>query len=146
MRRRLAVCVLAVVCAGGWLNAQEQWTVQRASFNGSWTVEVANQSATLPLSLEIDGSTVKGTMKGAPIVGEYRNGIVTFADTASWAALRAGTIGAEDSRDMYSTVYSARLIPEGLLVGTAHVYIRGYGPAFTKRMEWTGRRQGIGRV
>lgn len=146
MKQRLAVCVLMAVCAGVWLNAQEPWKVRPASFGGMWTVEVSGQSSALSLSLVIEGSTVKGTMKGAAIAGEYRDGVVTFADTASWEAFRAGTIGAEDSPDMSSTIYSARLIPEGLLVGTAQVYIRGYGSSFSKRMEWTGRRGSNGRV
>jgi hypothetical protein len=99
-----------------------------------------NRSEPLRLQLEADGSTLKGTFDGAAVVGEYRDGQLTFADATSWAAWRAGTIGGDDAPVMYPTVVRARLSENGTLAGWTDVFVRGYGPQPIKHLNWTAVR------
>jgi len=93
------------------------------------------------LELTTDGSNLKGVFDGSAIVGEFKNGQLTFGSAASWAAFRAGTIGNNDETAlMYPTIATAKVTDAGTLTGWTDVYIRGYGPQAIKRLTWTAVR------
>lgn len=107
-------------------------------FAGEWLVKVANYRETFRLSLKIVESSVSGSYRGAPIIGEVKNGQVAFASPENWSAYRAGRLGGENVQDQYSTVYFAKVSDTGQLAGMADVYLPG--TSVVQKMTWSARR------
>jgi hypothetical protein len=139
MKRAFTAAVAAVVFAGALAHGAGQAPAANA-VAGMWSVTVANRTEPLRLQLIIEGSTVRGAFDGSAIVGEFKNGQLTFGGAASYAAWRAGTIGGEDAPMMYPTIATAKVSETGQLKGWTDVYIRGYGPQAIKRSTWTAVR------
>lgn len=141
MKRIATSAVSAVLFGGILLQASGQTTGTSAALTGTWTVTRVNSSEPLQLVLTADGSTVKGTFGGSAVVGEFKDGRVTFADATSWTAWRDGTIGSETG-SMYPVLNAGMLKDDGTLSGWSDVFIRGYGPQAIKRLPWTATRSG----
>jgi hypothetical protein len=118
--------------------AQSQPGVVTDLLSGEWVVTVANYRETVRLTLKVVESAVSGSYRGAPIIGEVKNGQVVFASPKNWAEYRAGKLSGENASDEYSTVYFARLNETGVLAGTADVYLPG--TAIVQTMTWSARR------
>lgn len=112
----------------------------RVSFAGVWSVAMVNRAEPVSLTLKVDGQNVSGQFNGSTIVGELKDGKLTFGDAQSFAAWRNGTIGDDNSPQMYPGLGSAAITPDGSLTGYSDVYIRGYGPQPIKRATWTAVR------
>jgi len=107
---------------------------------GTWVVSMVNRAEPFSLNLKVDGQNVTGQFSGSAIVGEFRDGTLTFGSAESFAAWRNGTIGDDNSPQMYPGITSASVKPDGSLTGWSDVYIRGYGPQPIKRTTWTAVR------
>lgn len=139
MKHAVTSAVATVLFAGAMIHASGQAPATNA-LAGTWSVALANRTEPVRLELSTDGSAVKGVFDGSAIVGELKDGQVTFGSATSWTAWRAGTIGDDDAAVMYPTIATAKVSEAGGLTGWTDVYIRGYGPQAIKRLPWTAVR------
>jgi len=144
MKRAGSLIAAVVMMAGVLVQAATQSPAASPTISGnitgSWTMTIVNRSEPVNLELKADGEKVSGRFAGLPIVGEFKDGQLVFADSPSWAARRAGALGSDDAVEMYVTVSTAHLAADGTLAGSSDVFIRGYGSKPVKRMSWTAAR------
>lgn len=109
---------------------------QAKPLHGNWKITSKSRPVTLELKLDVlpDGK-VTGLLDGAPVTGEQWANRISFAPTLVWRGWKDGSIGSEDSEDMYPTVYFIQLKSNDAVSMWSETYIRGTD--HSQLMEWT---------
>ena len=141
MKVLLTLASVLLLTAG--LSAQPKKTVPQPAekFAGTWRLTCETCSTPLVLELTIRGNKIGGRLNSRMVLGHIdKDGSVVFALPQSYQAYKEQSLGAEDSKEMYSAVNFATLRQDGTLEGRSEVFIRGYGATKIKETTWTAKR------
>lgn len=98
MKRAVTLAAASVLFAGATYAAGQGPATNALA--GTWSVSVVNRTEPVRLELTTDGSNLKGVFDGSAIVGEFKNGQLTFGSAArSSLKNRAGRAVSRPLRD-----------------------------------------------
>jgi hypothetical protein len=140
---KVLLTIAAVLLLTTGLSAQPKKIIPQPAekFAGTWRLTCDSCSSPLVLELTITGNKIGGKLNSRAVMGHIdKDGKVVFALAESYQAYQEQSLGADDSKEMYSALNFATLRQDGTLEGRSEVFVRGYGATKIKETTWTAKR------